>query len=167
MTVMADKKTFYGNVAPAYSFVCMTVEVEVDIETGQVKLLRLVAADDVGKALNPLTVEGQIHGEVVQGAALALLEHVVLENGTVANGNFADYGVPTAGSVPMVESFLIEPIDPNGPFGAKGCSETALVPVGAAVANAVYNAVGVRMTNLPIRPADLLRALHAKNGVGS
>ncbi len=165
-TEMADKKTFYGNVAPAYSFVCMAVEVEVDVETGQVKLTRLVAADDVGKALNPLTVEGQIHGEVVQGAALALHEHVVLEAGAMANGNFAEYGVPTAECVPMVESVLIEPIDPNGPFGAKGCSETALVPVGAAVANAVYDAVGVRMTALPIRPAALLRAMREKEGGG-
>ncbi|MBI2882231.1 MAG: xanthine dehydrogenase family protein molybdopterin-binding subunit [Candidatus Tectomicrobia bacterium] len=161
-TQLADKKTFYGNVAPAYSFVCIAAEVEVDTETGQVKLSRLVAADDVGKALNPLTVEGQVHGEVVQGAALALLEHVVLEGGAMANGNLADYGVPRAESVPTVESLLIEPIDPNGPFGAKGCSETALVPVGAAVANAVYHAAGVRMTKLPIRPPDLLRALRDK-----
>ena len=156
MTEMADKVTYMGNVAPAYSFVCMTAEVEVDVETGQVKLARVVAADDVGKALNPLTVEGQIHGEVVQGAALALLEHVVHEGGAMANGNFADYGVPTAESIPTVESLLIEPIDPNGPFGAKGCSETALVPVGAAIANAIYHAVGVRVTKLPVRPADLL-----------
>ncbi|MFQ5692460.1 MAG: xanthine dehydrogenase family protein molybdopterin-binding subunit, partial [Nitrospinota bacterium] len=159
MTQMADKETFYGNVAPAYSFVCIAAEVEVDVETGQVRLVRLIAADDVGKALNPLTVEGQIQGEVVQGAALTLYERTVLAEGVVANGSFADYGVPTAECVPMVESWLIEPIDPNGPFGAKGCSETALVPVGAAVANAVYNAVGVRMTRLPIRPPEVLRAL--------
>ena len=163
-TEMADKQTFYGNVAPAYSFVCLAAEVEVDTETGQVGLLRLVAADDVGKALNPLTVEGQIHGEVIQGAGLALFEHVVLDDGVVANGNFADYGVPTAESVPMVESLLIEPGDPNGPFGAKGCSETALVPVGAAVANAVYNAVGVRVTRLPIRPSELLAAIQKTKG---
>jgi len=159
MTEMADKTTYMGNVAPAYSFVCMTVEVEVDVETGQVKLARVVAADDVGKALNPLTVEGQIHGEVVQGAALALLERVVHEGGAMTNGNFADYGVPTAESIPTVESLLIEPIDPNGPFGAKGCSETALVPVGAAIANAIYHAVGVRVTKLPVRPPDLLAAM--------
>ena len=159
MTVMADKETFYGNVAPAYSFVCMTVEVEVDTETGQVKLIRLVAADDVGKALNPLTVEGQIHGEVAQGAALALHEYVVHDGGRMLNGTLSEYGVPTAECIPMVESLLIEPIDPHGPFGAKGCSETALVPVGAAIANAIYDAVGVRVRQLPIRPAELLKLL--------
>ncbi len=159
MTVMADKETFYGNVAPAYSFVCMTVEVEVDTETGQVRIIRLVAADDVGKALNPLTVEGQIHGEVAQGVALALHEYVVHDGGRMLNGTLSDYGIPTAECVPMVESILIEPIDPNGPFGAKGCSETALVPVGAAIANAIYDAVGVRVKQLPIRPAELLKLL--------
>jgi CO/xanthine dehydrogenase Mo-binding subunit len=161
-TVMADKQTFYGNVAPAYSFAAQAVEVEVDTETGQVRVLNVVAADDVGKALNPLAVDGQIHGAVAQGLGYALFEGLAMENGRLVNGNFADYTLPTADALPPVQTVLVETIDPNGPYGAKGASETPIVPTAGAVANAIYDAVGVRITSLPITPEKVLRALRAK-----
>jgi CO/xanthine dehydrogenase Mo-binding subunit len=163
-TVMADKQTFYGNVSPAYSFAAQAIEVEVDTETGQVRVLDVVAADDVGKALNPLTVDGQIHGAVAQGLGYALYEGLVTENGRLVNGNLADYTCPTAEATPRVRTILIESIDPNGPYGAKGASETPITPTAGAVSNAIYHAVGVRITSLPITPEKLLRALKAKQG---
>ena len=162
-TTMFDEK-FYGNVAPAYSFVTVAAEVEVDTETGQVEVLRIVAADDVGRALNPLTVEGQLHGQISQALGYALFERMVLEGGQVVNGSFADYTLPKAEGMPKIESILVETIDPNGPFGAKGASECAVSPPAPAVANAIYHATGVRMTTLPITPEKLLAALREKRG---
>jgi len=164
-TVMADKQTFYGNVAPAYSFAAQAVEVEVDTETGQVRVVDVVAADDVGKALNPLAVDGQIHGAVIQGLGYALFEGLAMEGGRLLNGNLADYTLPTAEAIPRVRTILVESNDPNGPYGAKGASETPIVPTAGAVSNAIYNAVGVRITSLPITPEKVLRALKAKGAV--
>jgi CO/xanthine dehydrogenase Mo-binding subunit len=163
-TVMADKQTFYGNVAPAYSFAAQAVEVEVDTETGQIRLLDSIVADDCGKALNPQAVEGQIHGAVAQGIGWALYENFEFEDGRLVNGNFADYTMPTADSLPSLRSVLVETIDPNGPYGAKGASETSIVPTAGAIANAVHDAVGVRITSLPITPEKVLAALRAAPG---
>jgi CO/xanthine dehydrogenase Mo-binding subunit len=99
-TVMADKRTFYGNVAPAYSFAAQAVEVEVDTETGQIEVIDSIVADDCGKALNPLAVEGQVHGAVAQGIGWALYENFEFEEGRLLNGNFADYTMPTAEALP-------------------------------------------------------------------
>jgi CO/xanthine dehydrogenase Mo-binding subunit len=164
---MADKQTFYGNVAPAYSFAAQAVEVLVDTETGQVRVLDVVAADDVGRALNPLAVDGQIHGAVAQGLGYALFEGLAMEGGRLLNGNLADYTLPTAEATPRVRTILVETNDPNGPYGAKGASETPILPTAGAVANAVYNAVGVRITSLPITPEKVLRALKAKAGAAA
>ena len=158
-TVMPDEENHYGRSTVACSFACVIVEVEVDTETGQVLLKRIVAADDLGRAINPLTVEGQVQGELAQGMGYAMFENAVLDGGGFAGGNLADYTVPNAGSLPEMTSIFVESLDPNGPFGAKGCSECALVPCGAALANAVYDAVGVRLTALPIRPETVLKAL--------
>jgi CO/xanthine dehydrogenase Mo-binding subunit len=163
-TVMADKQTFYGNVAPAYSFAAQAVEVEVDTETGQVRVVDLVAADDVGRALNPLAVEGQIHGAVTQGLGFALFEGLAMEGGRLVNGNLADYTLPTAEAGPRMRTILVETMDPNGPYGAKGASETPITPTAGAIANAIYHAVGARITSLPITPEKVLRALKAKGG---
>jgi 4-hydroxybenzoyl-CoA reductase alpha subunit len=161
-TVLPDPVTKYGNISPAYPFACHIAEVEVDTETGQVNLLNYVAAHDVGRAINPQTTEGQIHGGVAQGIGWALMENMITEKGRILNPNFRDYVVPGPLDLPPIKSILVEPIDPNGPFGAKGIGEPALNPVPAAVANAIYHAIGVRITELPITPEKILKALKAR-----
>ncbi|MBM4350164.1 MAG: xanthine dehydrogenase family protein molybdopterin-binding subunit [Deltaproteobacteria bacterium] len=158
-TVFPDPITKYGNVAPAYPFACQIAEVEVDTETGHVNVLHYTAAHDVGRAINPQATEGQIHGGVTQGIGWALMEDMVVEKGKVLNPDFRDYVMPGPLDVPPIQSILVEPVDPNGPFGAKGIGEPALNPSPAAVANAIYDAIGVRFTELPITPEKILRAL--------
>jgi CO/xanthine dehydrogenase Mo-binding subunit len=161
-TVLPDPVTKYGNISPAYPFACQIAEVEVDTETGEVKLLNYVAAHDVGRAINPQTTEGQIQGGVAQGIGWALMENMVTERGRVINPNFRDYVIPGPLDLPPIKPILVEPIDPNGPFGAKGIGEPALNPVPAAVANAIYHAIGVRITELPISPEKILNGLKTK-----
>jgi CO/xanthine dehydrogenase Mo-binding subunit len=151
----------YGNIAPAYSFAAQAVEVEVDTETGQVTVLDSYVSDDCGKALNPLAVHGQTNGATVQAMGWTLYEQLQVEGGRIMNGNFADYNMPTADAVPMLRGGLVESNEPNGPHGAKGASETAILPGAPAIANAVYDAVGVRVTDLPITPQKVLAALRA------
>lgn len=151
----------YGNIAPAYSFAAQAVEVEVDTETGRVTVLDSYVADDCGKALNPIAVHGQTNGATVQAIGWALYEQLHYEGGRLANGNFADYTMPTADAVPMLRGGFVESNDPNGPYGAKGASETAILPGAPAIANAVFDAVGVRITDLPITPEKVLAALRA------
>jgi CO/xanthine dehydrogenase Mo-binding subunit len=165
-TVLPDPVTKYGNISPAYPFACQIAEVEVDTETGEVKLLNYVAAHDVGRAINPQTTEGQIQGGVAQGIGWALMENMVTERGRVINPNFRDYVIPGPLDLPPIKPILVEPIDPNGPFGAKGIGEPALNPVPAAVANAIYNAIGVRITELPISPEKILKGLKARDHEG-
>lgn len=159
-TVMMDKD-HYGNIAPAYSFAAQAVEVEVDVETGQVRVIESHLSDDCGKAINPLAVHGQSNGAAVQAIGWALYENLQFEGGRLTNGNFADYTMPTADSVPSMHSGIVESIDPNGPLGAKGASETAILPGAPAIANAVYDAIGVRITDLPITPEKILAGLAA------
>ncbi len=160
-TVMHDKD-LYGNVAPAHSFAAQAVEVEVDVETGQVTLIDSYVADDLGKVLNPVAVHGQTNGASVQAIGWALYEQLQIEDGRIANGNFADYTMPTPDAVPLLRGGFVESNDPNGPYGAKGSSETAILPGAPAIANAVFDAVGVRITSLPITPEKILAALDAR-----
>jgi CO/xanthine dehydrogenase Mo-binding subunit len=160
-TVMHDA-TVYGNVAPAYSCAVQALEVEVDIETGQVTVVDSYVADDCGKAFNPQAVHGQSNGAAAQAIGWALYEQLQLEGGRMMNGNFADYTMPTADALPMLQSGIVESNDPNGPYGAKGASETAILPGAPAIANAVFDAVGVRITDLPITPEKVLAALRAQ-----
>ena len=157
-TVMHDDKV-YGNIAPAYSFAAQAVEVEVDTETGQVTVVNSFVSDDCGKAFNPQAVHGQSNGAAAQAIGWTLYEHMQLEGGRLMNGNFADYTMPTADALPMLQSGIVESSDPNGPHGAKGASETAILPGAPAIANAVFDAVGVRITDLPITPEKVLAAL--------
>jgi CO/xanthine dehydrogenase Mo-binding subunit len=159
-TVLANAEQF-GNVAPAYSFAAQTVEVEVDTETGKVTVVDTVVSDDCGRALNPLAVHGQSCGAVAQAIGWTLYEHLQYQNCQLMNGNFADYTMPTSDSIPNIRSEIIESIDPNGPYGAKGASETAIVPGAGAIANAVFDAVGVRINSLPITPEKVLAGLAA------
>ncbi|MBW2094332.1 MAG: xanthine dehydrogenase family protein molybdopterin-binding subunit [Deltaproteobacteria bacterium] len=149
-TVLPDPKTKYGNISPVYPFACHIAEVEVDPDTGQVDVVNYFAAHDSGRVINPMAIEGQIQGGVLQGLGWVLMEDMVTEQGKIINPDFLDYLIPTAEDAPEVKSILIEPVDPNGPYGAKGIGEPALNPVMAAVSNAIYNATGIRMKELPI-----------------
>ena len=127
--------------------------VEVDIELGRVKVLQLICAHDVGKAINPTLVEGQIEGGAAQGLGLALMEEFIPGKGE----NLHDYLIPSIGDMPPVESILIEDPSPIGPFGAKGIGEQALIPTAPAIFNAIHHATGVRIKRAPATP-DRLRA---------
>ncbi|MCS6772723.1 MAG: xanthine dehydrogenase family protein molybdopterin-binding subunit [Thermoflexales bacterium] len=136
------------------------VDVEVDIETGKVSILRYTAAQDVGRAIHPDYVEGQIHGGVAQGIGWALNEEYVYDaDGHLLNASLLDYRMPTALDLPMIETVLVEVPNPNHPFGVKGVGEVPIVPPAAAIANAIYRAIGVRMTTLPMKPSAILKAL--------
>jgi CO/xanthine dehydrogenase Mo-binding subunit len=161
-TAVADHQTYLGNVSAACSFAVQAIEVEVDTETGVVRIVDIVAVDDVGKALNPQSVEGQIHGAIAQGAGYALHEQLVLENGRILNGNLADYVVPNSLSLPSPRTVIVDGYEPNGPYGAKGASEAPISATAGAISNAIYDAVGVRITSLPITPEKVLDALRAK-----
>lgn len=158
-TVVPDPKTLYGNSSSDYAFVCQVAEVEVDTETGQVTVLNFVAAHDLGKAINPMTAEGQIQGALVQGLGFALTEKLVNDAGKIVNPNFLEYNILYALDIPKIKPILIETQNPTGPFGAKGLGEPALVPTAPAIANAIYDAVGVRIKELPITPEKVLKAL--------
>ncbi|OGQ11112.1 MAG: hypothetical protein A2026_19965 [Deltaproteobacteria bacterium RBG_19FT_COMBO_46_12] len=156
-------REFKGNLSVTYAYGTHGVEVEVDKETGQVKILRYVAAHDVGRAINPMLLEGQVYGGATQGIGYALTERLILQNGKVMNPNFLDYKMLTAKDVPKIETIVIETDDPFGPFGAKGIGEPGLVPTAPAIANAIYDAVGVRIKDLPITPEKVLAALKEKS----
>ncbi|MEM3112510.1 MAG: molybdopterin cofactor-binding domain-containing protein, partial [Candidatus Anstonellales archaeon] len=157
---------YYGDISTTYPFAAHFAEVEIDPQTGEISLLRYVAAHDVGKAINPLTIEGQISGGVVQGIGYALMEEIIFKNGLILNPNLKDYYIPTSLDVPSIESILIESNDPNGPYGAKGVGETSLIPVAPAIANAIFHATGVRMTEIPITAERLYLAMKRRNTFG-
>ncbi|MCR0982690.1 xanthine dehydrogenase family protein molybdopterin-binding subunit [Roseomonas populi] len=157
----------YGNVAPGYSFAAQAVEVEVDTETGQVEILETFVSDDCGKAINPLAVHGQTCGAAAMSIGWALYEEMKFQDCQLLNGNFADYTMPTAESLPNIQSGIIESLEPNGPYGAKGASETAMLPGAAAIANAVYDAVGVRIRELPITPEKILAGLREQEATAA
>jgi CO/xanthine dehydrogenase Mo-binding subunit len=148
---------------PTRSFAASVAQVAVDPETGRVTLTRLVTAQDVGKAINPLAVEGQIQGAAVQSAGMALWEEVLYDDeGQVRNPSLLDYRTPTAVDVPLIENLLLETPGGDGPYGAKGVGEPPMVPPVAAVANAVAAAIGTRIYDLPITPERVWRALNEK-----
>ncbi|KMY65962.1 4-hydroxybenzoyl-CoA reductase [Desulfocarbo indianensis] len=159
---MLDKE-MKGNLSCSWAFGCHGVEVEVDTATGQVKILNYQAAHDVGKALNPLFIEGQIYGAAVMGTGMALTEELRLDHGKVMNGSFTDYKLLTAKDVLPVTPIIVETFDPAGPYGAKGIGEPGCVPSSPAIANAIYDAIGVRMSELPMTPERVLKAIKEKN----
>jgi xanthine dehydrogenase molybdenum-binding subunit len=156
--VMVDRD-HKGNISATYSFGAQAVEVEIDIETGKINVIRVVAAHDVGKAINPMYLEGQIEGGVMMGLGYALTEEVIVKDGKVLNPNFLDYKVPGSQDCPEIIPILVETDDPDGPFGAKGVGEPGCVPTPAAVANAVANALDTRIYTLPIAPERILKTL--------
>jgi xanthine dehydrogenase molybdenum-binding subunit len=155
-------REFKGNLSVAYAYGTHGVEVEVDRETGSVKIINYVAAHDVGRALNPMLLEGQISGGGVMGLGYALSENMIYKNGKLMNANYVDYKMPTVKDVPPMQAVIVETDEKNGPFGAKGIGEPGLVPTAPAIANAIYDAVGVRIRDLPITPEKVLAALKAK-----
>ncbi|TSA16852.1 MAG: xanthine dehydrogenase family protein molybdopterin-binding subunit [Betaproteobacteria bacterium] len=155
-------KRYKGNVSAAYAWASQVVEVEVDTETGIVKMTRITAAHDVGRVLNRLGIEGQIEGGVVMGQGYALTESLIIENGVTRNPNFRDYKLVTAPEIPEIDITFIETMDGEGPQGAKGVGEAPAICVAAATANAIYNATGVRIYGLPFTPERVYRALHGK-----
>jgi xanthine dehydrogenase molybdenum-binding subunit len=147
-----------GAVGNAFATVC--VDVEVDPETGKVRILRCTIAQDVGRALHPSYVEGQMQGAMAQGIGWALSEEYFYDQkGTLRNSGLLDYRMPTCLDLPMIETVIVEVANPNHPLGVRGVGEVGIVPPMAAVANAVYQAVGVRMTELPMSPPHLLKAI--------
>lgn len=154
-----DPDTGFGNYCPTYSFGAQAAEVEVDPETGRVKVLQIIAAHDVGLAINPLLVEGQIQGGVAQGMGFALFEGSREQDGRVINDNFTTNKIVNSTEMPLMKEIIVETIDPYGPFNAKGVGEPPLIATAPAIANAVYNAIGVRIKELPITPDKVLKAL--------
>ncbi len=142
-----------------YSYATHVAEVEVDTETGAVRLIRVTAAHDVGKVLNPETLEGQIHGGVLQGVGMALCEKMQTDGGRIVTPDFATYIIPTAADVPEIDAVFVEHPYSRGPFGAKGIGETPAMPGAAAIANAVAHAIGVRFEELPITAESVKRVL--------
>ncbi len=155
----AYDETSYGNISVAYSFAAHAAEVEVDQETGEVTIERIVAAHDSGRILNLISARGQVYGGVTQGLGYACLEGYLFDGGRVLSDSLADYRIPTALDVPDIIPIFIEEDDPEGPFGAKGLGEIVMVPVLGAVANAIADALGVRVSDLPITAERIYQAI--------
>lgn len=145
-----------GSPWQAYVYGCQVAEVEVDTVTGEVQVLGIWAAHDVGRAINPRGVEGQIEGGVVQGVGQALMEDYKPEDGHTTTHGFAKYILPTSLDVPEITSIIIEDPDPLSPLGAKGIGEPSLVPTAPAIMNAIYDAIGVRIKSLPATPEKVV-----------
>jgi len=145
-----------------WMFATHAAEVEVDGETGVVKVLKIAAAHDVGRVINPALCEQQIEGAVVMGLSNTLLEEFKMEKGRIINDTLADYKLATMMDLPEIVPFLIETYHEEGPFGAKGVGEPAAAPTAPAIANAIFDAIGVRIKDLPLTPEKILMGLRAK-----
>ena len=149
-TTALDPETGRGNVYGTYSFAAHLAEVEVDVETGEVSVLKFAAFNDVGKAINPLLLEGQLEGGLSMGLGQALMENLIVEQGIIKTPSLAQYLIPTSLDMPEdISLHIIEDIEPSGPFGAKGVGEPASIPTIPAILGAIYDAVGIRITELP------------------
>ena len=158
-----DPETGLGVSYSVYTFTASIAEVEVDLETGQVEVVKVWPAMDIGKAIDPLMIEGQIHGAVSQGMGFALMENLVLKDGAVLNPNFKDYIIPSALDTPEVaKPILVEMPYQHSAFGVKGVGEPAIISVVPAIANAVSHATGIRFNTLPITAERLYMALRGK-----
>ncbi len=162
-TDLPDWSKGKGNMSANYTYGTQAVEVEVDTETGEVTILKLAFSLDVGRVLNRQTLEGQAYGALAQGIGYALYEEVLTDKGRVLNPGFTDYKLPTVEEMSFpIELDFVETNDPEGPYGAKGVGEPGLVPTAPAISNAIYDAIGVRIHDLPITPERILAALDEK-----
>src|SRR5687768_5376909 len=160
LTTQFEQETGYSTPNFAYAFAAQAIEVEVDTETGHVRVVRVVAADDLGKPINPALVEGQIEGAVVQAQGYAVLEDYKTKDGRVLTDQLSTYLIPTIWDIPeKVESVILEIPDPNGPWGARGVGELPFLPVAPAIAAAIHDATGVWIDEFPFTPERVLRAL--------
>lgn len=158
-------ETGRGEPYDMYVYATQLAEVEVDVETGKADLVQLIAAHDCGKAINPMNVEGQIEGGVCQGLGFALMEELLLRGGEVWNATFSDYKVPTALDAPKkITIHIVEELDPKGPYGAKGVGEPASLPTAPAICNAICDAIGLRIKNLPATPENLFKSITTARG---
>jgi CO/xanthine dehydrogenase Mo-binding subunit len=161
-TVEMDPETGQGKPFSTYVYATQIAEVEVDDETGEVEVLRIVAAHDCGTPINPMLVEGQIQGGISMGVGFALEEEILFKDGKQINPNLTNYIMPTSLDMPEVDVSMVENYDPTGPFGAKGVGEPTCVPTAAAILNAIHDAVGVRITSLPATAEKVMTALLEK-----
>ncbi len=150
-------------ITPSYSYAACVAQVSVDTETGQVRVEKIWLAHDGGRALNPILVEGQVEGSVYMGVGEALMEEMTYRGGLHKGPSLLDYKSLTMRDMPPVETFLVETNDPEGPFGAKEAGQGPLLPVPPAIANAIYDAIGVRIDETPITPDKILKALEEKD----
>lgn len=162
-TVTPDLETGQGASCISQTFCVIGVEVEIDLETGNIEVIKCVEATDVGKAINPMAIEGQVHGGIQMGLGMALTEIMIVTEGRLVNPNLTDYKIIPATDMPKIETIILEGNEPNGPYGAKGCSEQTAADIAPAIANAIYNATRVRMKELPITPEKILECLKSLN----
>jgi CO/xanthine dehydrogenase Mo-binding subunit len=153
-----------GDMHFAFSFAAQAVEVEVNTRTGEVRVLRVIAANDVGKTINPLGLQGQIEGGVVMGLGNALTEDFIMEDGIPVTDRLARYRMPSIMHTPEIISIVVEHPTADGPYGAKGVGEISSIPTTPAITNAIYNAVGVRVDRLPVDQEIILMQLKNKSG---
>ncbi len=150
--------------APGGAFATHIVDVEVDPDTGKVTILRYTAVQDVGKAVHPSYVEGQMQGGAVQGIGWALNEEYVYNaKGEMTNASYLDYRMPTCLDLPMIDTVLVEVPNPGHPYGVRGVGEVPIVPPPGAIANAIYDAVDVRMRELPMSPGRVVKQILSKS----
>jgi CO/xanthine dehydrogenase Mo-binding subunit len=152
-----------GNPYAVFGFGAHMAEIEVDTDLGTIRVLKVTAAHDVGRAINPTLIEGQIEGGVAQGLGMALMEEFFPGKGE----NLHDYLIPSAGDIPPVESILIEDPSPIGPFGAKGIGEQAVIPTAPAILNALHDAIGIRLRRIPATPDRVRAAILAAAKAGA
>lgn len=143
----------------AFSFGAQAAEVEVDTLTGEVHVLRIVVANDVGRAINPLGLQGQVEGGVMMGLGNALTEAFIVDDGRVFTDRLARYRIPSIMHTPEIISIVLEHPTADGPYGAKGVGELVSIPTTPAITNAIYNAVGVRIDHLPVDQEQIVKAL--------
>jgi xanthine dehydrogenase molybdenum-binding subunit len=167
-----EPRAFYEYVAPqtqplgtggdmhfAFSFATQAAEVEVDLDTGEVHVLRVVAANDIGKAINPIGLQGQVEGGIIMGLGNCLTEDYIMEAGRPFTDVLARYKMPSIKHTPIIESIVIEDPTADGPYGAKGVGELSSIPTTPAICNAIFNACGVRVTRLSVDQDWLLRQI--------
>jgi len=163
-TTPIDFRTGEGNISGSYGFEAQIAEVEVNKKTGQVRVLKMTDVHDIGYPINPQSVQGQIEGSILMGVGYTLHENLRFAEGRVLNPSFSKYRIPRSTDKVDIASIFVETNDPQGPFGAKGMGEASLLPTAAAIANAIHDAIGVRIRELPITPEKVLAALNREPG---
>ena len=155
------------NITPFWMIGGTGVEIEIDTQTGAITVLKMINAADLGLPLNPKVVETQLSGAALMQYGFTLFENMLFDNGQLTNGSLADYKIPGINDIPpIIENHIVDARQTTGPFGAKGVGESATFGVSPAIANAIHDAVGVRLTELPLTPESIFNALQAKTQAG-